>query len=57
MLLTACEKGLVDGVADVVPTGQAANSVLPVLKSESLTASMRRFRLPFPPKTTTCCKR
>ena len=30
MLLTACEKGLVDGVADVAPTGQAANSVLQV---------------------------
>lgn len=28
--LTACEKGLVDGVADVAPTGQAANSVLQV---------------------------
>ena len=28
MLLTACEKGLVDGVADVAPAGQAANSVL-----------------------------
>ena len=30
MLLTACEKGLVDGIADVAPTGQAANSVLQV---------------------------
>ena len=30
VLLTACEKGLVDGVADVAPTGQAANSVLQV---------------------------
>lgn len=30
MLLTACEKGLVDGVADVAPTGQAAKSVLQV---------------------------
>ena len=30
MLLTACEKGLVDGVADVAPMGQAANSVLQV---------------------------
>ena len=30
MLLTACEKGLVDGVADAAPTGQAANSVLQV---------------------------
>ena len=30
MLLTACEKGLVDGVADVAPAGQAANSVLQV---------------------------
>ncbi len=30
MLLTACEKGLVDDVADVAPTGQAANSVLQV---------------------------
>jgi len=28
--LTACEKGLVDGVADVAPTGQAAKSVLQV---------------------------
>ena len=26
--LTACEKGLVDGVADVAPAGQAAKSVL-----------------------------
>jgi len=31
MLLTACEKGLVDGVADVAPTGQVMNSVLQVL--------------------------
>ncbi len=30
MLLTACEKGLVDGVADVAPTGQTAKSVLQV---------------------------
>ena len=30
LLLTACEKGLVDGVADVAPTGQAAKSVLQV---------------------------
>ena len=30
VLLTACEKGLVDGVADVAPAGQAANSVLQV---------------------------
>jgi len=30
MLLTACEKGLVDGVADVAPAGQASNSVLQV---------------------------
>lgn len=30
MLLTACEKELVDGVADVAPAGQAANSVLQV---------------------------
>ena len=30
MLLTACEKGLVDGVADVAPTGQVTNSVLQV---------------------------
>ena len=30
MLLTACEKGLVDGIADVAPTGQAAKSVLQV---------------------------
>ena len=30
MLLTACEKELVDGVADVAPTGQAAKSVLQV---------------------------
>jgi len=30
MLLTACEKGLVNGVADVAPTGQAAKSVLQV---------------------------
>ena len=28
--LTACEKGLVDDVADVAPAGQAANSVLQV---------------------------
>ena len=28
--LTACEKGLVDGVADVAPTGQVMNSVLQV---------------------------
>ena len=28
--LTACEKGLVDGVADVAPAGQAANSMLQV---------------------------
>ena len=28
--LTACEKGLVDGVADVAPTGLSANSVLQV---------------------------
>jgi len=28
--LTACEKGLMDGVADVAPAGQAANSVLQV---------------------------
>lgn len=28
--LTACEKGLVDGVADVAPTGQVTNSVLQV---------------------------
>ena len=30
MLLTACEKGFVDDVADVAPAGQAANSVLQV---------------------------
>jgi len=30
MLLTACEKGLVDGVADVAPAGQAAKAVLQV---------------------------
>ena len=30
MLLTACEKGLVDGVADVAPAGQVMNSVLQV---------------------------
>jgi len=30
VLLTACEKGLVDGVADVAPTGQVTNSVLQV---------------------------
>ena len=30
MLLTACEKGLDEGIADVAPTGQAANSVLQV---------------------------
>ena len=30
MLLTACEKGLVDGVADVAPAGQATKSVLQV---------------------------
>ena len=28
--LTACEKELVDGVADVAPAGQTANSVLQV---------------------------
>ena len=28
--LTACEKGLVDGVADVAPAGQVTNSVLQV---------------------------
>ena len=28
MLLTACEKGLDEGIADVAPAGQAANSVL-----------------------------
>jgi hypothetical protein len=27
MLLTACEKGLVDDVADVAPAGQAAKQV------------------------------
>jgi len=26
MLLTACEKGLVDGIADASPAGQAPNS-------------------------------
>ena len=30
MLLTACEKGLVDGVADVAPADQVMNSVLQV---------------------------
>ena len=30
VLLTACEKGLVDGVADVAPAGQVMNSVLQV---------------------------
>ena len=30
MLLTACEKGLDEGIADVAPAGQAANSVLQV---------------------------
>ena len=30
MLLTACEKGLVDGVADVAPADQVAKSVLQV---------------------------
>ena len=30
MLLTACEKGLVDGIADVAPAGQVTNSVLQV---------------------------
>ena len=30
MLLTACEKGLVDGIADVAPAGQVMNSVLQV---------------------------
>ena len=30
VLLTACEKGLDEGIADVAPTGQAANSVLQV---------------------------
>jgi hypothetical protein len=29
MLLTACEKGLVDGVADVAPAGQAASTSRP----------------------------
>ena len=30
MLLTACEKGLDEGIADVAPAGQAAKSVLQV---------------------------
>ena len=30
MLLTACEKGFVDGVADVAPADQVAKSVLQV---------------------------
>lgn len=30
MLLTACEKGLDEGIADVAPAGQSANSVLQV---------------------------
>ena len=30
MLLTACEKGLDEGIADVAPTGQVTNSVLQV---------------------------
>lgn len=30
VLLTACEKGLDEGIADVSPAGQAANSVLQV---------------------------
>ena len=30
VLLTACEKGLVDGIADVAPAGQVTNSVLQV---------------------------
>ncbi len=38
--LTACEKGLVDGVADVAPAGQAANSVL-LFASSHLSISSR----------------
>ena len=30
VLLTACEKGLDEGIADVAPTGQVTNSVLQV---------------------------
>jgi hypothetical protein len=30
MLLTACEKGLDEGIADVAPAGQVTNSVLQV---------------------------
>jgi hypothetical protein len=30
LLLTACEKGLDEGIADVAPADQAANSVLQV---------------------------
>ncbi len=30
VLLTACEKGLDEGIADVAPTGQVMNSVLQV---------------------------
>lgn len=30
VLLTACEKGLVEDVADVGPTGQVTNSVLQI---------------------------
>ena len=30
VLLTACEKGLDEGIADVAPAGQVTNSVLQV---------------------------
>ena len=40
MLLTACEKGLVDGVADVAPAGQAANSVLPTTDDAAATSAI-----------------
>ncbi len=41
--LTACEKGLVDGVADVAPTGQAANSVLQVQTRSGGSAVRSRY--------------
>ena len=31
MLLTACEKGLDEGIADVAPTGQAASASRPYI--------------------------
>ena len=38
--LTACEKGLVDGVADVAPAGQAAKSVLPTTDDAAATSAI-----------------